>query len=74
MKILLNNLEIECFENLSTYNDFIRTNGNSISDVKYHGTLYGTPPNIREMFKPDDLLAQVKRKVFHQTEYIIIHG
>lgn len=72
MQTRLNNYVIECFDLEKDYLDFIKINGSTVNNVQYNGRIFGTPPNIRGLFQ-EDLIQHIRRNVYHNTDYIIIH-
>lgn len=72
MQTKLENYVIECFDLEKDYLDFIKINGSNITTVQYHGRLFGTPQNVRDLFQ-NDLIQHIRRNVYHNTDYIIIH-
>lgn len=66
---------IECFDLQKDYDDFIRANSKNIdfSKVVYHGKVYGATKEVKDLFN-NNLLQHIKRNVYHNTDFIIIHS
>ena len=73
MQIKLNNYNIECFELEKDYKDYIQIEGKNLVNVYYHGTLYGIPQNVRQLFNTDVILF-IRKNVYNNTEFVIIHN
>jgi len=75
MRILVENYKIECFETEQDYKHWLADNNNDkklVASTIYHGTLYGIPQQIKNVFR-ENLLVSVKSECYTDTQYILIH-
>jgi hypothetical protein len=70
MKIVVENHDIECFENEIDYNNWIKEMYKNPEPL-YHGSIFGIPENIKNLFN-GSLPATIRKINYNNTEYIAI--
>lgn len=68
MKIIVDNKNIECFENIKDYNNWFLDNKNI--SVKYKGKLYDIPQPLRDEFSKN-IIVEIKKKNYNDVQYVI---
>jgi hypothetical protein len=75
MRILVQNYKIECFENESDYKNWIADHSqetNIVNNTIYHGTIYGIPQNVRNLFQ-QNIIVTIKSECYNDTQFVLIH-
>lgn len=77
MRIVLDNIKIECFENELEFNQYCIDNKNDNNlrvNTLFGGKLYDIPTEVRNKFiNPNELIVNIKRQNFNDVQYVFIH-
>ena len=70
MKIIVENHEIECFENQIDYNNWQKEMWKQPMPL-YHGSIFGISEDVKNLFT-GSLPATIRKTNYNHTEYIAI--
>ena len=70
MKIIVENFEIECFENKLDLDRWKKEN--NMMGTLYDGDIYEIPQDIKSLFA-NNVVVSIKKQNFNDTQFIIIN-
>ena len=77
MKINVGKLVIECFENETEYNLFLKDNSSDVNlrnSTLFFGKLYDLPIDVRSRFpNPNEAILEIKKMNYNDVQFILIH-